>query len=157
MKLLFFRATLQSWNRCLKSWTEFLKLDSEKQPYFISLRSGTLAQNEFGYWQLCPNKPLPTQAPLILVFPCFPVSWNIFCGTQGNIDINWSMCTKCLSRPYHFKFFKGCLPQILLGPFMNMLTHGEVVSLEGRDLERFPNFKCFPGVSVKKIAAAWLL
>ena len=28
-----------------------------------------------------------------------------------------------LSRPYHFKFFKGCLPQILLGPFLNTLTH----------------------------------
>ena len=29
----------------------------------------------------------------------------------------------CLSRPYHFKFFKGCLRQILLGPFLNTLTH----------------------------------
>ena len=28
-----------------------------------------------------------------------------------------------LGRPYHFKFFKGCLPQILLGPFLNTLTH----------------------------------
>ena len=27
----------------------------------------------------------------------------------------------CLSRPYHFKFFKGCLPQMLLGPFLNTL------------------------------------
>ena len=26
-------------------------------------------------------------------------------------------------RPYHLKFFKGCLPQILLGPFLNILTH----------------------------------
>ena len=31
-----------------------------------------------------------------------------------------------LSRPHHFKFFKGCLPQILLGPFLNNLTHLEV-------------------------------
>ena len=29
----------------------------------------------------------------------------------------------CLSRPYHFIFFKGCLPQTLLGPFFNILTH----------------------------------
>ena len=29
----------------------------------------------------------------------------------------------CLSRPYHFKFFKGCLPQIWLGPFLNTLSH----------------------------------
>ena len=24
----------------------------------------------------------------------------------------------CLSRPYHLKFFKGCLPQTSLGPFL---------------------------------------
>ena len=28
----------------------------------------------------------------------------------------------CLSRPYHFRFFKGCLAHILLGPFLNTLT-----------------------------------
>ena len=28
----------------------------------------------------------------------------------------------CLSTPYHFKFFESCLPQILLGPFLNTLT-----------------------------------
>ena len=27
-----------------------------------------------------------------------------------------------LYRPYHFKFFKGCLPHILLVPFLNTLT-----------------------------------
>ena len=27
-----------------------------------------------------------------------------------------------LGRPYHFKIFKGYLPQILLGPFLNTLT-----------------------------------
>ena len=29
----------------------------------------------------------------------------------------------CLGRPYHLKLFKGCLPQILLGSFLNNLTH----------------------------------
>ena len=29
----------------------------------------------------------------------------------------------CLGRPYHFKSLKGCLPQIVLGPFLNTLTH----------------------------------
>ena len=29
----------------------------------------------------------------------------------------------CLGRPYHFKFFKDCLPKILLEPFLNSLTH----------------------------------
>ena len=28
-----------------------------------------------------------------------------------------------LGRPYPFKFFKDCLPQILHGPFLNTLTH----------------------------------
>ena len=28
-----------------------------------------------------------------------------------------------LSRPYPFKFFKGCLPQILLSPLLNILSH----------------------------------
>ena len=28
-----------------------------------------------------------------------------------------------LSRPCPFRFFKGCLPQILLGPFLNTLSH----------------------------------
>ena len=27
----------------------------------------------------------------------------------------------CWGRPHHFKFFKGWLPQILLGPFLNTL------------------------------------
>ena len=27
----------------------------------------------------------------------------------------------CLSRPYPLKFFKDCLPQFLLGPFLNNL------------------------------------
>ena len=26
-------------------------------------------------------------------------------------------------KPYHFKFFKGCLQQILLGPFLKTLCH----------------------------------
>ena len=28
-----------------------------------------------------------------------------------------------MSRPYQFKFFKSCLPQISLGPFLNTLTY----------------------------------
>ena len=28
----------------------------------------------------------------------------------------------CLCRPYPFRFFKGCLPQMLLGPFLNTLS-----------------------------------
>ena len=32
-------------------------------------------------------------------------------------------------RPYHFNFLKGCLPQVLLGPFLNTLTHLLIWSL----------------------------
>ena len=32
-------------------------------------------------------------------------------------------------RPYHFIFFKGCLPQILLGSFLNTLTHTKYTSI----------------------------
>ena len=35
----------------------------------------------------------------------------------------------CLDRPYHCKFFKGCLPQILLGPFLNIFSHMHQCSL----------------------------
>ena len=36
-------------------------------------------------------------------------------------DSLWKICR--LGRPYPFKFFKGCLPQILLGPFLNTWTY----------------------------------
>ena len=29
----------------------------------------------------------------------------------------------CFNKLYHFKFFKGCISQILLGPFLNTLFH----------------------------------
>ena len=33
---------------------------------------------------------------------------------------------KHLSMPHHFKLFNGCLPHILLGPFLNTLSHMQV-------------------------------
>ena len=32
-----------------------------------------------------------------------------------------------LNRPYHFKCFNSCLPQILLGPFLNTLPHVVII------------------------------
>ena len=40
------------------------------------------------------------------------------CGRQPLKNLKWF----CWSRPYHFKFFKGCLPQISLGTFLNTLS-----------------------------------
>ena len=39
------------------------------------------------------------------------------CGRQPSKNLKW------YGLPNHFKFFKGSLPQILLGPFLNTLTH----------------------------------
>ena len=33
-----------------------------------------------------------------------------------------NVVVRSCSRPYHFKFFKGCLLQILLGLFLNTLS-----------------------------------
>ena len=47
------------------------------------------------------------------------------------LNVKGKAVNKCLkemcksnkqSRPYPLKFFKGCLPQILLGPFLNTLS-----------------------------------
>ena len=38
-----------------------------------------------------------------------------------------------LSRLYHVKFFKGCVPQILLGPFLSTLIHLLVTIKKGGD------------------------
>ena len=40
-----------------------------------------------------------------------------------NAELLFLCSVVCLSKPYHFKIFEGCLPQILLGPFLNTLCH----------------------------------
>ena len=42
------------------------------------------------------------------------------------IEVIWSA-----SRPYHFKFFKGCLPQILLRPFLDTVSSILAVAMTG--------------------------
>ena len=49
---------------------------------------------------------------------------------------------------FNFKFFKGCHPQILLGPFLNTLSHIMVSSL--KNVLRDKNAK--PGERDKKLA-----
>ena len=36
----------------------------------------------------------------------------------------------CLGRPYHFTFYKGCLPQILPSPFLNTLSDAKIFHKE---------------------------
>ena len=47
-----------------------------------------------------------------------------FCFSSGFYD-NFNI-TLTLSRSYNFKFFKGCLPQISLGPFLDTLSQKKV-------------------------------
>ena len=37
----------------------------------------------------------------------------------------------CLSRSYHVKYFKGCLPRILLGPFLSTLSQITLQAVAG--------------------------
>ena len=41
---------------------------------------------------------------------------------EGSLKKRWRNMV-CLSRPYPFKFFKGCLSQNLLSPLLNTLLH----------------------------------
>ena len=69
-------------------------------------------------------------------FTCKKSTWKHISNERNLFKINnkdtlmiWDKvfkngpCKICLSRPYHFKFFKGCLPQILLDPLLNTLSH----------------------------------
>ena len=40
-----------------------------------------------------------------------------------------------LSKPHPLKFFKGCLPQSLLGPFLNTLSHLMVCTVYDSDIK----------------------
>ena len=55
--------------------------------------------------------------------------WNVLCVyLWGKVFKNGPAFKKfegvwSAGRPHSFKFFKGCLPQILPGPFLNTLSH----------------------------------
>ena len=39
------------------------------------------------------------------------------------MKLSFAMLDDMVCLLYYFKFFKGCLPQILLGPFLNALCY----------------------------------
>ena len=58
----------------------------------------------------------------------------------------------CLARPYPFKFFKSCLPQILLGPFLNTFTHMITSSsYDPNSKIKFNESKHIPSLSLSQI------
>ena len=48
----------------------------------------------------------------------------------------------CLSRPYLFKFFEGCIPQSLLGPFLNTLFQMKIIPIAQLNQQIY-NFRYF--------------
>ena len=67
------------------------------------------------WWLLSPTSPYtPTQTEKKTLHLSSVVIANIY-EEMGSDMV-------CLSRQYHFNFFKSCLPQILLGPYLNTLT-----------------------------------
>ena len=74
------------------------------------------------------------------------------CGRQP--FNNWSDMV-CLSRAYHFKFCKGCLPQIFLGPFLNTLP--QIQTEQSSKISEFKiAFTKFATYSLARIRYQWL-
>ena len=59
-----------------------------------------------------------------------------------------------LNRPYQLKFYKGCLSQILLGPFLKTLTHVSIQNVTSFAQlvpcsQLFQFFSSIPNISYK--------
>ena len=76
--------------------------------FYYSFKCISLNLNEIFYLELL---------HMGLVSKCGAIK---ICGRQP-LKIRSDMV--CLSRPYHFKFFKGCLSQILVVLFLNTSAH----------------------------------
>ena len=53
----------------------------------------------------------------------YNISLEPHIGVRSIGKLHIDMCGTKYSRMDQAKFFKGCLPQILLDPFLNTLTH----------------------------------
>ena len=73
---------------------------------------------------------------LLYIFWPRDIIWNFLGLPKILLILNYfkTICVSldnfkfCLSRPYHFKFFKGCRSQIFLGPSLYTLPHKVVSS-----------------------------
>ena len=57
----------------------------------------------------------------------------------------------CLSRPNTFKFFKGCLPQILLSPLLNTLSDLLLLKENVRNFQKRKQQNIWYCITKKKI------
>ena len=74
---------------------------------------------------LCYYEALRTKIDMCLPFSCEKIAQmgqSIHEWTKWNLRKTALICWSASSRLYHFKFFKGCLPQMSLGPFLNTLS-----------------------------------
>ena len=78
----------------------------------------------------------------LLSTTCFPLFYSYFSwGSFGSRYLRIDQVKFVEGRPYHFK---GCLPQILLGPFLNTLTH---LRYPFTTFVEFRNEVCYIGVT----------
>ena len=71
------------------------------------------------------------------------------CGNQPLKNLKWYGLPK---QTYHSRFFKGCLPQILLGPFLNTLSH--IISFPGYEVnhqERISSDQSWVGLKLQHV------
>ena len=107
-------------------WSNF----SQTSPFKIPFRRGFVKQkilnkrlNFFVYLnpiqarQFLEEKELSLQESHFIWVKVFKNGPSKICGRQPLKNLKW------YGLLYHFKFFKGWLPQILLGPFLNSLSH----------------------------------
>ena len=64
---------------------------------------------------------------------------TFFTPWYAHVHIIWSDIVY-LSRPYHVKFFEGCLPQISLGPFLNTLSQMLLLSIKVLERKSVGNY-----------------
>ena len=89
-----------------------------------------------GIWKIAPvSSPGEFRLKnfLAIFFILFFCKWNLFCMIWC-LMVSGKSPPVSLSRPYLFKFFKGCLPQILLGPLLDTSSHISCNSVVERQL-----------------------
>ena len=98
--------------------TEYAEIRSIS-PYSVRMWKNTDKKNsEYGHFSRSEHVRQDSCTGFIYqqyVFSYFPVSWHwsLSILLKNSMGIPW---------PYHINFFKDCLPQILLGPFLNTLS-----------------------------------
>ena len=106
------------------SWIEFFSECLKKYKYSHEWNSQPTNNRHllpnFPFINLCQKK---TMIDLYERFNPIFQKFSLLNPDQSVCSTHLTLTRPChLGRPYHFNYFRGCLPQILLGPFLNTLT-----------------------------------